>query len=671
MTAQALPTRRASPLLPFLALAIAAAVISMQALGSQLPLALWRDAIFAPDTADIRQMLVHYSWLPRLVTAWLCGAALGLAGLVFQQVLRNPLASPVTLGVSAGAKLALALATLWAPALLAFGPEWPAFAGGALAIAAVLGLAWRRGLSPTAVVLAGLVVSLYCSAVSAVLMLLNHEYLVGLFIWGAGSLAQQDWSVATRLLPQLAVLGLPILLMARPLALLDLEETSARSLGLSLRGTRLAALALAVGLAAAVVAGVGIIGFIGLAAPAIARLAGARRFRDRLVWAPLLGAALLWLADAVAQLLSSNAEEAIPTGALTALLGAPMLLWLVPRLRAGLSPLLQRPAAPPRRVRRPWLLIGGIAILLLAGLWIALAVGPGPQGWAWGWGEQLDRVLPWRAPRAVAALGAGAMLALAGTVLQRMTGNPMASPEVLGLNAGAALGVLGTIFLFPGAGRAVQIAAGAAATLLILAAILAPGRRSGFAPERVILAGIALSAFFDAIVVAMMATGDPRALAVLNWIAGSTYPITPHDAAVVGIAAIVMLGLSPLFARWLEILPLGTTAARSVGVSPAVSRFGLLLLTAVLTAAATLAVGPLSFVGLMAPHIARMLGLQRALPQMIGAALAGAAVMLAADWLGRVAIFPRQIPAGLVATLIGGPCLMLLMRRAAPAGPAA
>lgn len=93
-------------------------VLTLQGLWSKLPPAQWTRALFAPDTTDIRQMVIHYSWLPRLVLSCLCGAALALAGVIFQQVLRNPLAEPMTTGVSAGSYLALLLATLWAPAWL-------------------------------------------------------------------------------------------------------------------------------------------------------------------------------------------------------------------------------------------------------------------------------------------------------------------------------------------------------------------------------------------------------------------------------------------------------------------------------------------------------------------------------------------------------------------------
>ncbi|SQC93951.1 Iron(III)-hydroxamate import system permease protein fhuB [Cedecea neteri] len=128
--------------------------------------------------------------------------------------------------------------------------------------------------------------------------------------------------------------------------------------------------------------------------------------------------------------------------------------------------------------------------------------------------------------------------------------------------------------------------------------------------------------------------------------------------------ALVLIGLTPLVRRWLTILPLGGEAAQALGVALSRSRISILVLAAGLVATATLCVGPLSFVGLMAPHMARMLGFRRAMPQLIVAIAIGAGLMLVADWLGRSLIFPFQIPAGLLATLCGAPYFIWLLRKA-------
>jgi len=644
------------------ALAAAAAIATIINLKTQLPSALWLEAVTAPDIDDMQQVLVHYAYLPRLAVSLLCGAALGLAGTVLQQILRNPLAAPETVGVSAGAYLALGLATLLAPSLLAYGREWVALAGAFLAIAAVFGLSWHKGFSPLSVVLAGLVVSLYAGSVGAALVVLKHEWLAGLFIWGAGSLGQQDWTTTLWLLPRLGIAALAVFLMARPLTLLGLDDEGARSLGLPLGVYRFAGLGAAVALISVVVAAVGVIGFIGLAAAAFARICGARRFGQQLVMAPLIGAALLWSADQGVQILTGPQGDLLPTGAITAILGAPLLLWLLPRLKLGSeAPAFASERLP--RARHYGVLLGTIAVLLLAVVALALLYGPGPAGWNFAFGDQFQSMLSWRVPRVMAALSAGAMLALAGLMMQRLTGNPMASPEMLGVSAGAAFGMIVALFVLVDASRPTQTMAATIGAFAALSIALAIGRRAAFAPERLLLAGVALTALFDAMILILTATGDPRAMKLLNWFTGSTYGVDINAAILTTGIGVVLLALSPFFLRWLDILPLGATTAHGLGINLSATRFLILLMTAALTAASTLIVGPLTFIGLMAPHLARRLGLARALPQALGAVLVGGLIMVAADWIGRTAIFPRQIPAGLVATLIGGPILMWLLRR--------
>lgn len=656
-------TTRLTPLRVVALVAAAAGAASVIELGSRLPAAMWADALVSPDAGNMDQLLIRYSWLPRLVTSLLAGGALALAGTIFQQVLRNPIASPATLGVAAGSRLALAVVTVFAPGLLAFGREWVALAGGAVTLVLVFFLSWRKGLSPLAVVLAGLVVSLYFGAISAALVLLNDHHLNGLFIWGAGSLSQQGWSVVEYLAPRVAVVGAGVALMHRPLTLLGLDDEVSGNLGLALRGARLGALSLAVVLTAFVVSAVGVIGFIGLAAPALVSLAGARRLRDRLVWAPLLGAALLWMTDQVVLLVSGSGGELLPTGAVTAIFGSPLLLWLLPRLRFAPDPTRLRTGGEADRANRPGRLLTGLALALPLLFLLVLALGQGPAGWTWSWGAELVELVPWRGPRAVAALFAGATLAVAGVIMQRITGNPMASPEILGISAGAAFGMIAALFLLGDAGRLVRVGSASAGAFAALLAVLAMGRSADYAPGRVLLAGIALSAMFDALVVALMATGDPRATLILNWMMGSTSGVDWTSAAATAALAVPLLAAAPFCRRWLEMLPLGDTVSRSLGLDLDRSRLALLGLTAALTAVGTLVVGPLSFVGLMAPHLARRLGLQRAVGELVGAALVGALVMLAADWLGRSLLSPWQIPAGLFAIVVGGPVLMWLLRR--------
>ncbi len=518
--------------------------LSIVNLNVALPYAQWRQALWQPDVDDIAQMLFHYSLLPRLAVALLVGAGLGLVGVLFQQVLRNPLAEPTTLGVATGAQLGITVTTLWAiPGVLA--SQFAALAGACLVGALVFGVSWGKRLSPVTLILAGLVVSLYCGALNQLMVIFHHDQLQSMFLWSTGTLTQTDWSVAQRLWPQLLGGAILTLLLLRPLTLMGLDDGVARNLGLALSLARLGALTLAIVISALLVNAVGIIGFIGLFAPLLAKMLGARRLLARLLLAALIGALLLWLSDQVILWLSRVWRE-VSTGSVTALIGAPLLLWLLPRLRSISAPVMNGgDNVQPERYHVQWFVLAGVALLLLA-VSVALAFGRDAHGWLWAHGDLLEQLLPWRWPRVLSALFAGVMLAVAGCIIQRLTGNPMASPEVLGISSGAAFGVVLMLFFVPGDAFGWQLPAGslgAAATLLII--MLAAGR-GGFSPHRMLLAGMALSTAFTMLLMMLQASGDPRMAQILTWISGSTYSATPERVVRSGAVMLALLALAPL-----------------------------------------------------------------------------------------------------------------------------
>jgi ABC-type Fe3+-siderophore transport system permease subunit len=653
--------RLQGPLLLSLGLGVLALAAVVILIAGPVSAVLSRPA--APSGYDIERMVLCYSTLPRLVMALLCGAGLAASGAILQQVLRNPLASPTTLGIDAGARLALALATLLTPSLFGIGRDAVALLGSATTTLLVFALVRRRGFSAISIILAGLVVSLYCGALSAILVLVEDRQLASLFIWGSGSLSQQSWEPSVALAWRLGIVALPLILLLRPLSLLDLGDESVRSLGLSVSRLRLLAIGVAVALSAFVTSAVGVIGFIGLVAPIIARLAGARRFGERLLWSSVIGALLLLLTDATLQNLAGVSAEFLPTGAVTAVLGSPLLLLLLPRLKTATRP----PSYMP--VSHAWAIPFHTSVAIAVTVFVLLVtltvlLGRSPSGeWQIMPLNQWDEVMTWRLPRIVAAASAGALLGVAGLILQRLTNNEMASPEVLGVSAGAILAFALSLFAFGSLGSLSESISASVGGLAVLAVILALGRSSGFAPERILLAGIALNALIDAVVGVLSATGDPRAILLLGWIGGSTNGTTTTAALQAGLAATVLVTASLLTVRWLAILPLGGSQARALGVPLARSRFLLLLLAAVLTAAATPIIGPFTFVGLMAPHIVLAIGIRQPMPALFSTVGAGAGVMVTADWLARTVAFPLQLPTGLVAAMVGMPFLMLLLSR--------
>ncbi|MCV6546622.1 MAG: Fe(3+)-hydroxamate ABC transporter permease FhuB [Cohaesibacter sp.] len=624
----------------------------------------WSVLISEATIYDVERMIALYATLPRMATALLSGAALSLSGCLLQIALKNNLASPTTLGVSAGAHLALVLASLFAPALIAYSRDLVAAIGGLTAAGLVFALVSKRNVSPVTLVLGGLVVSLYFGAAATVLTLLNDRYLASLFIWGAGSLSQQDWSIPLNLIWKLSILMALAALLVRPLAILGLGDEAAKSLGASPGNVRLWTVALAVGLAVIVTSSVGVIGFIGLAAPTLARLAGARTVISQLIWSTLIGSALLFLTDNTIQYFAGSLASLVPTGAVTALLGSPLLLLL---LRKNKS--LQKPQAAIESVKRASYsrtAMGLIALLPPFLLLIASIVFGRTTTGAWDILTAMpasDLVFELRMPRVLSAAAAGSLLAIAGVILQRLSGNEMASPEVVGVSSGAMLGLAFAVFFIASDQLFALILCASVGAFAIMGLIVFMNRKSGFQAERMVLAGIAFSALLDALIGALSATGDLRSLMLLRWMSGSTYGASLSSTSVLIISACLLLVSVLALVRWMEALELGAGPARSLGVPVNRARGILFLMAGLMTAAATLSVGPLSFIGLMAPHIARQLGFTRAKGQILISASAGASLMILADWIGRYGYFPYEIPSGLISALVGTPFLMFLLSR--------
>ncbi len=186
------------PALLLALLVIVATALTWMNFSQALPRSQWAQAAWSPDINVIEQMIFHYSLLPRLAISLLVGAGLGLVGVLFQQVLRNPLAEPTTLGVATGAQLGITVTTLWAiPGAMA--SQFAALVGACVVGLIVFGVAWGKRLSPVTLILAGLVVSLYCGAINQLLVIFHHDQLQSMFLWSTGTLTQTDWGGVERL----------------------------------------------------------------------------------------------------------------------------------------------------------------------------------------------------------------------------------------------------------------------------------------------------------------------------------------------------------------------------------------------------------------------------------------------------------------------------------------
>lgn len=268
-----------------------------------------------------------------------------------------------------------------------------------------------------------------------------------------------------------------------------------------------------------------------------------------------------------------------------------------------------------------------------------------------------------RVPRVLTAAVVGAGLALCGVVMQALTRNPLADPYLLGVSSGASVGAV--LVLVVGLGVILPFAAFAGALAAMIATLTLARMSGGLSPSTTVLAGLAVSAVFGALtslVIFWSATGDSYR-EILAWLLGSLSG-SSWSSVSIATAALVVAGIPLLMSRRsLDAFTLGDTAASALGVDVRRRRVLLLGLAALLTGGMVAVSGAIGFVGLILPHVVRLLtgGLHRSLLPL--AAVAGALFLLWADTLARTAFDPRELPVGIVTALIGGPAFALLLAR--------
>jgi iron complex transport system permease protein len=310
-----------------------------------------------------------------------------------------------------------------------------------------------------------------------------------------------------------------------------------------------------------------------------------------------------------------------------------------------------------------------LSLLALAAMAYALSVGslataPG-QVWSalTGGGAEPARsiILDLRLPRAAAAFVTGAMLALAGALMQVLLRNPLADPYVLGVSGGASAAALGAMLLGLGGTWIAGAAFGGALLSIALVFGLAHGR-GGWTPSRLLLTGVVIAAGWGALISLLLALSPgAQVQGMLFWLMGDLSNAGSPDLQ--ALALLVALALSLAVARNLNLLSRGELQAGALGVAVGPTRSLVYLLASLLTAGAITLAGSVGFVGLVVPHLMRLLSgadHRRLLP---ASALAGGALLVVADTLARSLFAPLQLPVGVLTALLGVPLFLLLLYR--------
>ncbi|NRA22631.1 MAG: iron ABC transporter permease [Oceanospirillaceae bacterium] len=276
-----------------------------------------------------------------------------------------------------------------------------------------------------------------------------------------------------------------------------------------------------------------------------------------------------------------------------------------------------------------------------------------------------DVIWLFRFPRTLAAILVGIMMALSGAVLQNITRNSLADPSLVGISQGAALAVVVAIIAFPDLDKSYRsVLAFAGSTSVAALIMLLSHSKHNHKPMRFILLGIALSAFLSAVTTAYLTYGQLyQASAALGWLAGNIDGVNWLDVKILCYSSLCLLPILLIQSRAMAVVRLGDTNAIALGVNLDWMKYSLVATSVALAATATSVVGPIGFIGLIAPHAARRVCTSGVMGHLLLSALIGGLLLLVADVLGRRLIAPSQLPAGVLTQIIGVPIFVYLLLR--------
>lgn len=611
--------------------------------------------------------------MPRTIIGIIAGAALAAAGALLQTITRNPLAASDTLGINAGAYFMVVLGMVAFPALQDQFPFLLAAAGGFLAALAAYFLGGGKAATPVRLALAGMIVSMVLGAFTSAIHIFKETETQSLFLWGSGTLIQLDWSGVEYAWPFVVALLAVAIFGGRQFDALELDESTARSLGQRVGLTRAAGLALSVFMAAIVVSVVGPIGFVGLVAPHLVRLTGIRKHRLLIPASALWGALLITAADLFARMVRSSLGE-MPVGAVMAIIGAPWLIWLViskmkhisgsgtgqSSMNVG-SVVLRMRFVPTAVFMTVLLAVIIIVSLSLGGTKIPIA--DLLSSLADAGDSSYSVLLNLRLPRTLVAAGGGIALAVSGVLIQSAVRNPLADASIIGVTSGAGFGALVVLVVWPALPIFVLPIAAVAGGIIAAAFVFFLAWRKSLNPSVLILLGIAVSAIGSAGIQALIVKASLWSSTAFVWLTGTTYGRGWNQFNSIFIFLLILVPAAYYLGRKFDLLAFGDESSTGFGLPVRGTRLWAMIIGVLLAAGAVASVGTIGFLGLMAPHAVRMMIGHHTRRSIVLSGLLGGLLLVIADTLGRTVMAPKEIPSGLIIMLIGAPYFLFLMYR--------
>ena len=614
--------------------------------------------------------------IPRTVFGILAGASLSVSGALMQAVTRNPIADPSILGVNTGASLFVVCGIAFFHISKGSQYIWLAFAGAALTAVLVYGLAsiGGNGATPIKLALAGAAAGTALQSLVNTVMLPSTQVMDQFRFWQTGSVGGANWADIRLLCPYFIVGFVVSICMAAPLNTLALGDEAATGLGLNVPLTRALASLAGVLLCASTTALAGPISFVGLMVPHLFRMVLGPDMKKILPMSAIGGAILLLFADTMGRILGRPGE--LESGIVTALIGSTCIYHyykkgkgkVTVKKNLDFSSMSAVEAGYRRRQRKSTVitLVLAVLVLMLAAFMMLYGNTIYTPRQVWDAlneveGSAVFTVKTLRLPRMLTAILAGFAFGMAGNTFQQLLGNPLASPDIIGVTSGASVAAVFGILVLKLPGSVVSLLA-VASGLLVSCLIYLLAQGGGFSNARLILTGIGMQAFLNAIVSWLLLKASEYDVAsALRWLSGSLNGVKLENVPLLAVVVIAASCMIVLLDKQLAMLQMGESHAVTLGVKSKMVRLALILLSLLLVAFATSVTGPIASVAFLAgPIAARLCGGGRT--NMLASALVGSVLVLASDLIGQFAL-PSRYPVGVVTGILGAPYLIFLLLR--------
>ena len=587
-----------------------------------------------------------YATAPRILGGILSGVALAVSACLLQMIYKNPLLSSSTLGMVSSVKLMMVLGMIFFSFLTPYEHFIVQYIYTLLVIFFIFRISQKWG--SNGIVIIGLLAGFIQSAFTAFFVLYHNKWLDSLFFWNLGDVLNSTWSNVWLLYGLVVPILCILYLMRLSIQTLDLDTSTAQSIGVNVVRVHKIFIVLSVFLSVVVISLFGVIGFVGIVAPNIARMKKNITPKMIVLLSAFIGAWVVLIADFTSQLLDKfglfDSFMTLPAGVFTSMIGGVMIIILSIRYRIFDITKHQLSIEPLGYIKSymVWIVM---SIFIISTIFRGHTDIDLSHIYDYIFMGENNFALQERFSRLFLSVSVGLGSALCGAILQILLKNPLVSPEILGVSSISSCGIILALIFFPSYLNSVHsIGIGVLGAIIGFLCIAYVVQYGYLTTGGMVILGIALTATFSALSQVFMIFASAQQIYILQWLNGSLNSIDSHIAMVSMIIIwLCIVGLF-VFKRYITVLPLGKSINISIGVPYKQGYMIILGICSILIGAVVVILGPISLVGLVAPYFAKFITGTRHKYYMFNTMILGAGLLTLSDGIGRTLHSTIQLP---------------------------